>query len=161
MKTRDLYAYIVDCMEGCSALMALLDSADGIRRVDRPKQLNFSSCLCYGGAQGAPIPEFEAEAVQDANVVFRPYVRIDAETTSGDLVVGDIIYWLKRIFGCAKCPMTCCGTPAQLIVMNVRYLGELDDCRVYEPLQAWTQTVEFRFRVVYQCCRPGQELYIT
>jgi hypothetical protein len=145
--------------------MSLLDSKDGVRRMGQAEPGSFNKCLTFGRVTHAPISGFEDEPVLDSTVTFAPYVRIDAAegTDTGDLIVGDIIHWLMRIFGCFKCPFDCCppNTPRDLIVLNTRFDGGESEATVYQPLQAWTKTTRFLFKVVYQCCRPGQALYIT
>jgi hypothetical protein len=159
MKASVFYAHICDCLSSCQPLMAILDTEDGLRRVDQPEDGTFSACLTFGRLFGAPIPGFESEPVQNAFVTFTPYVRVDhSDTQAGDLVLGDILYWLKRRFGCARCEFNCCapGSATEIIVLNSRWDGDLDEPALDTTLQAWHQSVRYMFKVAYQCCRPGQ-----
>lgn len=159
MKSRALLAYIFDCLTGCPSLMALVDSERGVRRVQQAERGSFDVCLCVGNAIGNPIPNFEAEALREVNVQFIAYARKDASTlTAGDLLVGDMLHWVERIFGCRQCTQNCCppAIPWDIIVLNSRYDGSSYEANLYEPLQAWRAADRYRFKVAYQCCRPGQ-----
>lgn len=164
MRDRALYAYITDCLTGCSQLMALLDPVNGVRRMGQTEPNQFNKCLTFGKIVHSPISGFEGEPVVDSAVTFAPYARIDVApgTDTGDLIVGDITHWLMRIFGCFKCPFICCppNIPKDIIVLNTRFDGGETEPSVYQPLQAWTKKTRFVFKVAYQCCRPGQALYI-
>jgi hypothetical protein len=145
--------------------MALLDPVGGLRRMAQAEPNDFNRCLTFGRVTYSPILGFEDESVVESTVTFTPYVRIDAAegTDTGDLIVGDIIHWLMRVFGCYKCPFDCCppNEPQEIIVLNTRFDGGETEAAVYQPLQAWTKSTRFLFKVAYQCCRPGQALYIT
>jgi hypothetical protein len=159
MKASAFYSHICDCLTSCQHLMALLGPEDPVRRVDRPDAGTFGACICYGRLFGAPIPGFESEPVQNAFVTFTPYVRVDySDTMAGDIYLGEILYWLKRRFGCARCDFDCCtpGSTSEIIIMNSRWDGDLDEPACDTTLQAWHQSVRYMFKVTYQCCRPGQ-----
>jgi len=159
MRISAFYSYVCDCLLGCQHLMAILDTTDGLRRAARPDNGSFRACLCYGKAFGAPIPGFVSEPLQHVFCTFTPYVRIDySETQNADLVLGDILYWIRRRFGCAKCDFDCCspGSSDEIIVMNSRWDGDLDEPDVDSTIQAWHQSTRYMFKVAYQCCRPGQ-----
>lgn len=166
MRFGPFYGYIYDCLTSCASLMALLDSVSerGVRRTVQPEKGSFVKCLCFGNKIGNPIGGgFEDEPVAEENVQFIAYVRTDASLTmAGDVYCGEIMHWLRRLFGCGHCPMDCCAPtrPTDLIIMNSRYDGDSYGPEVYDPLQAWRFACRYRFKVVYQCCRPGQPEFI-
>jgi hypothetical protein len=163
MKSRALLAHIYDCLTGCPSLVAMLDSERGVRRVMQPEKGSFDICLCFGNALGSEISNFEDEPVREVSVQFIAYARKDASAVSqGDLLVGDILHWVDRIFGCGQCTQSCCppAIPRDIIVLNSRYDGSSYEANLYEPLQAWREACRYRFKVVYQCCRPGQPEFI-
>jgi hypothetical protein len=163
MRDRSLLAYIYDCLVGCPGITDLVDADRGVRRVMQPERGGFDVCLCFGNTIGNPISGFEAEAVREVNVTFIAYARKDASVaTAGDLLVGDILHWLERVFGCHQCTQDCCppAIPTDLIVLNSRYDGDVYEANLYPPLQAWRKACRYRFKVVYQCCRPGQPAFI-
>jgi len=163
MRERLLLAYIYDCLTGCPGITDLVDIDHGVRRVMQPERGSFDVCLCFGNALGNPISRHELEPVRDVNVQFIAYARKDASLVmAGDLVVGDILHWLERTFGCHQCPQTCCPPTisTDLIILDSRYDGDSYEANLYSPLQAWRKACRYRFNVVYQCCRPGQPEFI-
>lgn len=159
MRDGSLLAHIYDCLTGCPSLMTLLGPTRPVRRVMQPEKGSFDVCLCFGNALGNPVPGFEAEPVREVNVQFIAYARKDADLSRpGDLLVGDVLHWLDRTFGCHQCTQSCCppAIPTDLIVLNSRYDGDSYPAELYSPLQAWRKACRYRFKVAYQCCRPGQ-----
>ena len=154
------YAYVIDCFEACPELLALLDATDGIRRMDAPAEQDFDACLCLSNLLTTPIVGHTTEAVVEAYLTFTPYVRLDSSALrSGDLLCGDILFWVNRLFGCNRIKQACCPPePSEVLILASWFDGDAFEANVWEPLQAWRKAKRYRFYVAYQCCRPGQAI---
>lgn len=95
--TPGLFAWIYDRLNNCLPFRALLDSEEGVRRMDRAEKARYQRIVAFGRLVRSGIPGRDRLPIQRQSVLFSLWVRPETPT-AGDLMLEELEDWILRIF---------------------------------------------------------------
>lgn len=156
--TRGLYAWIFDRLDTCLPFRALLDTEEGIRRMDRAEIARYQRMVAFGRLVRSHVPGRERQPLQYQSVKFSLWVRPESPD-AGDLMLEDLEDWILKIFvwrnravpGQGDCPTGDLG----LIPMDAMHVpGSETEPEHKEAPESWTKSFRIRFLVNIATCLP-------
>jgi hypothetical protein len=141
-------------MGECDELADILDSADGVRRIQRGLEAPWENVICYGKAIRTR-PFAQSQPIWRVSVLFVPWIRGEASLqTSGDLILADIEAILIRMWN-PHHPADVLRPDCQdgtFRLMDTRFEFSTEP-EFQTPVQAWTQQHRIAYDIVVPTCR--------
>lgn len=156
--TRGLYAWLFTTLDGCLPLRSLLDTEDGLRRMDRAEKATYQVMVSFGRLIRGPVPGYEHRPIEFQTATLSLWVRPEVPDP-GDLLLEDIQDRIMRAL-VWRSPndlvpgQDCTGSDPGIVVMDVEHLDGDSEPGFDDLMQAWTKSINLRFLVSLATCAP-------
>lgn len=149
-----LYQWIYSTLNPCLPFRTLLDTEDGLRRMDRAEIAKYQVMVAFGRCNQGEAPGYPHGPPILESVLFSVWVRPETPDP-GDLVMEDIVMRMLRVLVLSERPLTQRGQSD--CVMDSRLEGAAQEPIFDDDMQAWMKSMRIQFLVNVATCQPSLE----
>ena len=155
--TRGLYAWLFTRLDGCLPFRSLLDTEDGLRRMDGPKKATYQVMVAFGRLIRGPVPGYEHRPIEFMTFSMSIWVRPET-IDPGDLMLEDIQDRIMRALVWRSpndvVPGQDCTQEEDpgIVVMDIEHLDGDTEPAFDDAMQAWSKAITMRALVANATC---------
>lgn len=149
-----LYSWIYNTLNGCLPFRTLVDTENGLRRMDRSEIAEYQVMVAFGRCTQGEAPGFPHGPPILESVLFSVWVRPETPDP-GDLLLEDIAMRILRTITHSERPLVQVGQSD--CVMDARLEAPVQEPVFDDDMQAWMKSMRILFLVNPAMCRESLE----